>query len=252
MSNSKISALTSATTPLAGTETLPIVQSGATKQVSVANLTAGRNIAAAEVTSTFNSTYSGGAGSHGLELHNASNTNLTLAAGYDASYGAYIMGVNFGTAYTKLTLNPYGPDVALGAGNLIPATAAKGINFTANTPAAGMTSQLLNWYEEGTWTPTQGAGLTVIGAFSSTGKYTRIGREVRVSGTVTGATSVAVATAGVITTNLPFTVGTAGHGNVTNTAVTAFAAVICTSTNVTSAGAIAATGTLTFSATYFV
>lgn len=44
MSNSKISALTSATTPLAGTEVLPIVQSSVTKQVSVANLTAGRAV----------------------------------------------------------------------------------------------------------------------------------------------------------------------------------------------------------------
>jgi hypothetical protein len=25
-------------------------------------------------------------------------------------------------------------------------------------PAAGMTSQLLNWYEEGTWTPTDASG----------------------------------------------------------------------------------------------
>jgi len=46
MANSKISALTSATTPLAGTETLPIVQSSTTKQVSVANLTAGRSVTA--------------------------------------------------------------------------------------------------------------------------------------------------------------------------------------------------------------
>jgi hypothetical protein len=46
MSNSKISGLTSATTPLVGTEVLPVVQSGATKQVSVDNLTAGRSIAA--------------------------------------------------------------------------------------------------------------------------------------------------------------------------------------------------------------
>jgi hypothetical protein len=38
MANSKISALPSATTPLAGTEVLPIVQSGTTKQVSVSNL----------------------------------------------------------------------------------------------------------------------------------------------------------------------------------------------------------------------
>ena len=41
MANTKISALTAATTPLAGTEVLPIVQSGATKQVSVSNLTGG-------------------------------------------------------------------------------------------------------------------------------------------------------------------------------------------------------------------
>ena len=39
MANSKISALTSATTPLAGTETLPIVQGGATVKATVANIT---------------------------------------------------------------------------------------------------------------------------------------------------------------------------------------------------------------------
>jgi len=38
MANSKISALTSATTPLAGTEAVPIVQGSTTKQVSVENL----------------------------------------------------------------------------------------------------------------------------------------------------------------------------------------------------------------------
>jgi hypothetical protein len=46
MSNSKISALPSATTPLAGTEVLPVVQGGITEQVSVANLTAGRDVSA--------------------------------------------------------------------------------------------------------------------------------------------------------------------------------------------------------------
>jgi hypothetical protein len=39
MANRKISALTSATTPLAGTETLPIVQGGATVKATVANIT---------------------------------------------------------------------------------------------------------------------------------------------------------------------------------------------------------------------
>jgi hypothetical protein len=52
MADLKISQLTGATTPLAGTEVLPIVQSGATKQVSVANLTAGRAISATQMTLT--------------------------------------------------------------------------------------------------------------------------------------------------------------------------------------------------------
>ena len=44
MADKKISALTGATTPLAGTEVLPIVQSGATVKVAVSDLTAGRAV----------------------------------------------------------------------------------------------------------------------------------------------------------------------------------------------------------------
>jgi hypothetical protein len=40
MADAKISGLPTPTLPLAGTEVLPIVQSGTTKQVSVADLTA--------------------------------------------------------------------------------------------------------------------------------------------------------------------------------------------------------------------
>jgi hypothetical protein len=46
MADKKISALTGASTPLAGTEVLPIVQSSTTVKVSVANLTAGRAVSA--------------------------------------------------------------------------------------------------------------------------------------------------------------------------------------------------------------
>jgi hypothetical protein len=52
MADSKISALPAATTALAGTEVLPIVQCSTTKQVSVANLTAGRAISATQLTLT--------------------------------------------------------------------------------------------------------------------------------------------------------------------------------------------------------
>jgi hypothetical protein len=52
MADAKISALTGATTPLAGTEVVPVVQSGQTRKVSVADLTTGRAISATELTLT--------------------------------------------------------------------------------------------------------------------------------------------------------------------------------------------------------
>jgi len=66
-------------------------------------------------------------------------------------------------------------------GNLVIGTAGKGVDFSANTGAAGMTSELLTWYEEGTWTPvvTASSGtITTVGAVSGT--YTRIGRQVTI------------------------------------------------------------------------
>ena len=88
-----------------------------------------------------------------------------------------------GTGNTVLSAAPTLSDnVTLSTGNLIPGTAAKGVNFTANTPAAGMTSRLLNWYEDGTWTPNQGASIVLVGTFSSSAKYTRIGRQVTLVG----------------------------------------------------------------------
>jgi len=138
-------------------------------------------------------------------------------------------------------------------GNLVVPVAAKGINFTANTPAAGMTSQLLNWYEEGTWNPSQGAGLTVVGAFTSGGKYVRVGKLVTVNFYLTGATSIAAAAGNYLTTNLPFTVsGAGGVGIATNASPNATVAMlmVAATTNVISAGAIAATATIYVSATY--
>jgi hypothetical protein len=52
MADLKISQLPAATTPLAGSEVLPIVQSGTTKQVSIDNLTAGKAVSATTITAT--------------------------------------------------------------------------------------------------------------------------------------------------------------------------------------------------------
>jgi hypothetical protein len=157
-----------------------------------------------------------------------------------------------GTGNTVLSAAPtLSGDVTLSTGNLIPSTAAKGVNFTANTPAAGMTSQLLNLYEEGTWTPNQGSGLTVVGAFSSSGRYTRIGRLVTVHFSVSGATTVAGAGGGVITSNLPFTTaGVNPVGAATNNTPNASSVVQCGGTTVYLATAIPASAFIYVTLTY--
>ena len=139
MADLKISQLTGATTPLAGTEVLPIVQSGSTRQVSVANLTAGR-------TQTSN--------------------------------------------------------------GIVQGTAGTGYNFTANTPAAGKTSQLLNWYEEGTWTPVvsgTGTAGTYELAAGTVATYTRIGRQVTINASIVLAAAITGGGTGSLKiTGLPF------------------------------------------------
>jgi hypothetical protein len=57
--------------------------------------------------------------------------------------------------------------------------AGKGIDFSANSHAPGMTSELLNDYEEGTWVPTDGSGAGL--SFTDTSGncfYTKVGNLV--------------------------------------------------------------------------
>jgi hypothetical protein len=153
MADTKISALPASTTPLAGSEVLPIVQSSATKQVSVANLTVGRSVSVADLT--------------------------------------------------------------VSANNVVPSTAAKGMNFTANTPASGSgitsSSQLLNWYEEGLWTPvitflTPGNLAITYNANVQKGTYTRIGNKVYLNFNVnTTSFTFTTASGALQVTGIPFT-----------------------------------------------
>jgi hypothetical protein len=145
-------------------------------------------------------------------------------------------------------------DVTVGTGNVVIGTAAKGIDFSANSHGAGMTSELLNDYEEGDWTPTQGAGLTVIGTYSATGKYTKIGRQVTIIGEIVGSTSVAVSSGGVLCAGLPYTTipgsPSVFAGGLTNTSVDATSLVVGSGTTLYASTAVAATTRLYFSATY--
>jgi hypothetical protein len=87
MADVKISGLPASTTPLAGTEVLPVVQSGATKQVSVANLTAGRATSALSYAATKDITASANQGSYSYGTLGYSDINIYSS--YTSSANAY-------------------------------------------------------------------------------------------------------------------------------------------------------------------
>lgn len=318
MADLKISQLTGATTPLAGTEVLPIVQSSSTKKVTVADLTAGRAVAVGSLSASGNITENkntaplptpitgtivqvNGADASGVILGmdgygvggapqvilrhpqgtgaipSASTSGVNLcnfgAGGYGATnwIGAYRGALNFtatetwtdtangtqasifvtpigsGTPYIHTTFQENG-NLNLTTGNLVIGTSGKGIDFS-DTPGTG-TSELLNDYEEGNWTPTQGAGLTVVGDFTSNGTYTKVGRLVTIRGKVDGSTSVACTSAGIICGGLPYAVASDTAGVYFNGTLSAGGSVDANSSNVNAVGAIAATVSIYFSATY--
>lgn len=93
-------------------------------------------------------------------------------------------------------------------GNLVIGTAGKGIDFSASPSAAGMTSELLDDYEEGTWTPdydTTNGDLTTTIDFSYA-RYVKIGGLVHVGGYFR-TDAVSGGTGNVVIKGLPFTAG---------------------------------------------
>jgi len=75
-------------------------------------------------------------------------------------------------------------DLSVTTGNVVMATSGKGIDFSATTSGSGtMTSELLNDYEEGTFTPTI-IGTSPAGTATYSvqiGRYTKVGRVVQFS-----------------------------------------------------------------------
>ena len=69
----------------------------------------------------------------------------------------------------------------LSTGNLVIGTTGKGIDFNATPDPAGMTSELLDDYEEGTWSPTliKNDG-SISATYTSSGYYTKVGRLIHV------------------------------------------------------------------------
>ena len=87
---------------------------------------------------------------------------------------------NLNTGLTKLVeINANSGNMSLNTGNLVIGTSGKGIDFSATGDGSGTdTSEILDDYEEGSWTPTAQSGGSGISVSSAT--YTKIGRIVHV------------------------------------------------------------------------
>ena len=113
---------------------------------------------------------------------------------------------------TSFAANPsFVGNVTLSTGNLIVGTSGKGIDFSATAHPAGMTSELLDDYEEGTWSPVY---IPASGAFSAMvmdvvqAKYVKIGKLVILNAFVrTDAVTVGTASGQLYVGGLPFAQG---------------------------------------------
>jgi hypothetical protein len=138
--------------------------------------------------------------------------------------------------------------VTLKDGNVVLAD-GKGIDFSA-TAGTG-TSELFDDYEEGTWTPNQGAGLTVVGTFSSSGTYTKIGRMVYVTAEFSGSTSIAIPSAvSLMCSNLPFFSNAVCTGVMSNSNLNETGGVISSGLALYAASTMSAVGSIRVSLAY--
>jgi hypothetical protein len=99
-------------------------------------------------------------------------------------------------------------------GNLIIGTAGKGIDFSADPSAPGMTSELLDDYEEGEWTPVVG-GTWAVNPTPLSSRYTKIGRTVNIICAFAGGSKIS-STSGWLE-GLPFAVGVPASGTAVDT-----------------------------------
>ena len=156
-----------------------------------------------------------------------------LFAWYTAAAGTAGNPISFGNA--KMTLNSVG-NLTLDAGNLIMGTSGKGIDFSAVTGGTGTaTANVLNDYEEGTFTPTV-VGTTADGTigtyYAQSGIYTKVGRVVTVQVYLAWGGG-AGATGDLAFAGLPFTTGNIAN-NYTSGAIGYFGDIALTALNVPS------------------
>ena len=113
-------------------------------------------------------------------------------------------GIEYYSSATNRATAAYGCKFT-SSGNLAFAS-GKGIDFSSNANAAGMTNELLDDYEEGTWTPVIKSGTNTISYTGGQQRfyYTKIGSLVTVTFTLNGAVTSGTTGGGFKIEGLPF------------------------------------------------
>lgn len=160
----------------------------------------------------------GGADLNGVNLSVSGTSTLSgltasTALALDASKNVVSV-TNTGSGNNVLATSPsiatptLTGDVSMTTGNLVVGTAGKGIDFSASAHAPGMTSELLDDYETGTFTPAYGTdgSAPTITYLVQVGNYVKIGRMVYFAIELT-TTARTGGTGNLRITGLPFTAG---------------------------------------------
>ena len=105
-------------------------------------------------------------------------------------------------------------------GNLVIGTAGQGIDFSAYTSAPGLTSEILDDYEEVSFTPAISAAAGAITTSSATGFYTKVGNLVTVTARII--ITNAGTGAGSLIMSVPFNIANRSVGSARETALTGY------------------------------
>ena len=135
----------------------------------------------------------------------SSSPGADFIIGKSTQLGSGFLQVRRETGTVNLSMDGFG-NVTLNTGNLVIGTSGKGIDFSANANAAGMTSELLTDYEEGTFTPTISASSTnptITYGSERVGRYIKVGNMVNVW--IVLSTTARTGGAGNLQIDLPFT-----------------------------------------------
>jgi hypothetical protein len=224
MADLKISALTSATTPLGGTEVLPVVQSATTKKTAVSTIkdyilglantfTANQTIQTTASTASKMTVVSELDGSSDYQSNfEVRRSGTAGGARWKSKRSPSLGGVGWvaqvtvdnaaevAATYTDAFAIDNTGNATVSTGNLVIGTSGKGIDFSA-TAGTG-TSELLADYEEGTWTATDQSGASLV-LTSTYCRYTKVGNLVTVSGFISYPVTADASAA--IIGGLPFT-----------------------------------------------